>query len=361
MSARQAQQVCSNHLSYDVVVTARSAEKGKRVVQGVNPDLQHMVTFAVVGNVADEGAFDEVNRLSCHRNHCLPWQVMKSEPFDFIVHTASPYQLHFDDPVRDCLDPAIKGTTGILKSAKAYAPTVKRVVITSSSAAVLNPPNHRKVYSETSWSEVTWEQAMDPMHTYRASKVSSPPSLSSPAKLSQQKFAEKAAWDFIASEKPNFDLATINNTYTFGPVPNSLDSLDNLNTSNHRIRDLVLGHMRNGVQPTAPVFTFVDVRDVALAHVRALSVPEAGGSRFYLVGGFFSNPRVAQIIRKNFPQLEDKLPPFDTKDDFPDDHWQFDTTKSKKVLGLEYVGLEKSVVDTVQSMLGRKEWGILKV
>lgn len=96
---------------------------------------------------------------------------MKTEPFDFIIHTASPYQVHFDDPVRDCLDPAIKGTTGILKSAKAFAPTVKRVVITSSSAAVLNPPNHRKVYDETSWSEVTWEQAMDPMHTYRASKV----------------------------------------------------------------------------------------------------------------------------------------------------------------------------------------------
>lgn len=96
---------------------------------------------------------------------------MKSEPFDYVVHTASPYQLHFDDPVRDCLDPAIKGTTGILKSIKAYNPSVKRVVITSSSAAVLNPPNHRKVYDETSWSDVTWEQAMDLKHTYRASKV----------------------------------------------------------------------------------------------------------------------------------------------------------------------------------------------
>jgi len=97
---------------------------------------------------------------------------MKSKPFDFIVHTASPYQLQFDDPVRDCLDPAIRGTTGILESAKAYAPTVKRVVITSSSAAILNPPNHPKVYDETSWSDVTLDQAMDPMHTYRASKVS---------------------------------------------------------------------------------------------------------------------------------------------------------------------------------------------
>lgn len=75
--------------------------------------------------------------------------------------------------MKDCLDPAIKGTTGILKSVKAYAPGVKRVVITSSSAAVLSPPNHpTKVYNESFWCDLTWEQAMDPRHAYRASKVS---------------------------------------------------------------------------------------------------------------------------------------------------------------------------------------------
>ena len=89
-----------------------------------------------------------------------------------MVHTASPYQLHWDDPVKDCLDPAIKGTTGILESIRAHAPSVKRVVITSSSAAILAPPNHPKVYDESSWCDVTLEQgATDRMHTYRASKV----------------------------------------------------------------------------------------------------------------------------------------------------------------------------------------------
>ena len=111
--------------------------------------------------------------------------------------------------------------------------------------------------------------------------------------------------------------------------------------------------MRNGIHPTAPVFTFVDVRDVALAHVRAMTVPEAAGKRFYVVGGFFSNHRIAGIVRRRFPQLEDKLPPAeeDEKDDFPKDHWAFDNSQSKEVLGLEYTGLEKSVVDTVESIL----------
>jgi nucleoside-diphosphate-sugar epimerase len=309
------------------VVTARSKDKGQRIVEGVNPEVRDNVSFVIVGDIAQDGAFDSA--------------VQSSPPFDYVVHTASPYQLHFDDPFRDCLDPAIKGTTGILKSIKAFAPTVKRVVITSSSAAVLNvAPDHLPVYSESNWCNVTWDQATDPAHTYRASK----------------KFAEKAAWDFVSTEKPNFDLATINNTYTFGPLPHSLTSLDNLNTSNHRIRDMVLGRMKDGIAPTAPVFTFVDVRDVALAHVRALTVPEAGGNRFYMVGEFFSNAKIAEIIRREFPQLEDKFPPREeVKSDFPEDHWKFDSSKAARVLGVEYTSLEKSVRDTVQSILERED------
>ena len=80
--------------------------------------------------------------------------------------------MNIQDPVKDFLDPAIKGTTGILKSIKAFAPSVKRVVITSSSAAVLNPDNHADVYDESFWAPVTWEQAMIPRNTYRASKAS---------------------------------------------------------------------------------------------------------------------------------------------------------------------------------------------
>jgi nucleoside-diphosphate-sugar epimerase len=109
--------------------------------------------------------------------------------------------------------------------------------------------------------------------------------------------------------------------------------------------------MREGIEPTQPVFTFVDVRDVALAHVRAMTVPEAGGKRFYVVGGFFSNPRLAAIIRDRFPQLEDRLPPADTPDDFPDDHFECDVSRSREVLGLDYTSLEKSVADTVESIL----------
>lgn len=143
--------------SYTVVVTARSEEKGKRIIDAIPADLRDRVSYVVVSDIAQPGAFDKA--------------VVSDPPFDFVIHTASPYQLHFNDPIADCLDPAIKGTTGILESIHAFAPTVKRVVITSSSAAILDPPNHRKVYDESVWSSVTLDQATEPEHTYRASKV----------------------------------------------------------------------------------------------------------------------------------------------------------------------------------------------
>lgn len=99
-------------------------------------------------------------------------QAIKSDPpFDYVLHTASPFHFNVQDPVKDFLDPAIKGTTGILNAIKAHAPTVKRVVITSSFAAIVNGKKHPKIYSEKEWNPVTWEEAMDPANTYRGSKV----------------------------------------------------------------------------------------------------------------------------------------------------------------------------------------------
>ncbi|XXH02193.1 methylglyoxal reductase (NADPH-dependent) gre2 [Hypoxylon texense] len=306
---------------FEVVTTARSDEKGRRIVQAVEPAQQERLSYVVVGDIASDGAIDSI---------------LETDPlFDYVVHTASPYHFNIQDPVKDFLDPAIKGTTGLLRSVKTRAPSVKRVVITSSSAAILNPLNHAKVYDESHWAPWKWEDALDPNKTYITSKV----------------LSEKAAWAFMDAEKPNFDLAVINCTFTYGPVQRNLPSLEAMNTSNHRIRDMVQGKMREGLPSTAPVFTFVDVRDVALAHLKATTVPEAGGNRFYVVGGYFSNKRIADVIRKSFPSLAGRLPPDDTPDDFPADVYGVDASKSKEVLGLEYTGFEKSVKDTVQSML----------
>jgi nucleoside-diphosphate-sugar epimerase len=139
----------------------------------IDQAFRQRVSFAIVDDIVKEGAFDEV---ACkHLQEVLVTDtnqvVMSSPPFDYVVHTASPYQMSWEDPQKECLDPAIKGISGLLESLYRHAPAVKRVVFTSSSAAILNPPKHPKVYDESSWCKITWEEAMDPVHTYRASKV----------------------------------------------------------------------------------------------------------------------------------------------------------------------------------------------
>ena len=163
-------------------------------------------------------------------------------------------------------------------------------------------------------------------------------------------FAEKAAWEFVEKEKPNFDLATINPPLVFGPVVHYLNSLEALNTSNQRIRDLIQGKYKEGLPPTG-TFLWVDVRDVALAHVKAIEVPAAGGSRFFVTAGHFANKDLADNIRETHPEFASKLPPKDIPSDFPADVYGYNNKKSIDILGLEYIPLKKTVADTVDTLL----------
>lgn len=98
--------------------------------------------------------------------------VVSSPPFDAVVHTASPYHFNSKDNKKELLDPAINGTVGLLNAVHQNAPTVKRVVITSSSAAILDQSQPTKIYSEDDWCPVTEQQALiGPADGYRASKT----------------------------------------------------------------------------------------------------------------------------------------------------------------------------------------------
>lgn len=100
---------------------------------------------------------------------------------------------------------------------------------------------------------------------------------------------------------------------------------------------------------------WVDVRDLALCHVLALTKERAANERFFVVEGYFSNRDICEIIRKNFPELADKLPGKEVKGgDYPAGGlsalYRFDNSKVKDVLGVKFRGLEESVTDLVKSL-----------
>lgn len=116
------------------------------------------------------------------------------------------------------------------------------------------------------------------------------------------------------------------------------------------MRNFVQGASKDSLPPSG-TFLWVDVRDVALAHVRAIEVPEAGGNRFFVTNGYFTNKDVADAIREAYPDLESRLPPKDSPSDLPADIYGFDNKKSIEILGLKYRPLKETVTDTVRSLL----------
>ncbi|KAI1825415.1 hypothetical protein F4861DRAFT_199303 [Xylaria intraflava] len=308
---------------HSVVTTVRSTQKGKRILDAHPAYSRDKLDFVVVEDIAQAGAFDKA--------------VISDPPFEAIVHTASPFHFNVQDNKKDLLEPAINGTVGLLESTHKYAPTVKRVVVTSSSAAILDPQQPTKVYSEADWCPITEEQALDgPGNGYCASKT----------------FAERAAWDFVRDKKPSFSLAVCNPPLVLGPILHYLDSLASLNTSNQRIRDIMSGAAKQGLPPTGS-HLFVDVRDLALAHALAVERPEAGGKRFFIVARKYSNKQITQIIADNFPHLRENLPTGDAlkSGDFPAiGSYGFDNTLSVQTLGMTYRSLEASIVDAVKSL-----------
>lgn len=167
---------------------------------------------------------------------------------ELVLHTASPYVLDATDPQKDLVEPAVMGTRNVLESCH-RAGTVRRVVSTSSMAAITDEPDGERVLTEADWNE---KSALE-RNPYYLSKT----------------LAEKEAWRFVREDAPGLELVVINPFLVIGP---SLSP--GLNTSNQMFADLL-----KGVYPGIMSLTwgFVDVRDVALAHVRAMEMPSASG------------------------------------------------------------------------------------
>lgn len=89
----------------------------------------------------------------------------------------------------------------------------------------------------------------------------------------------------------------------FGPIHPKLQTLDNLNTSNQRIRDMMLGKLADEIPPGG-VNIWVDVRDLALAHIRAAERSEAAGKRFFVTAGYYSNRELADDVRELLPDVK---------------------------------------------------------
>lgn len=312
---------------YSVRCIVRSQEKADQILKTFLSQ-ESKLDFGIVPDMTVPGAFNEVLR-------CTP-------PLEAVFHQASPITFKPEASNEDFLLPAITGTMELLKSIKAHAPSVKRVIYTASCATIFdveaeikNPSG--RTYTEADWNPITYSIALNgtKAQAYRGSK----------------KFAELAIFKFVEEEKPNFDVVSIIPPYIWGPMK-LVQRLDGLNTSTKRIYDEFMNSKKDAAVPSDWFPWYVDVRDLAGAHLSALRTPEAGGERFIVVKKGISSQEICDLLRGRFPELKERTPigTPGTKSGAVG-AYEISNEKAKRILGLNLRSDEDCFVELAKQLL----------
>jgi dihydroflavonol-4-reductase len=173
---------------------------------------------------------------------------------EVVFHTASPFFNKVKNPQRDLVDPAVNGTINVLSSVN-RTESVKRVVLTSSVAAIIGDAADCRTYPGGIATEEQWNLTSSLSHQpYSYSKT----------------LAERKAWD-MAKAQNRWDMVVINPSFVIGPGLKAHSNSESYNI----IRQMANGMLRFG----APDFSIgvVDVRDLAEAHYKAGFLQQANG------------------------------------------------------------------------------------
>lgn len=196
---------------------------------------------------------------------------------DIVLHTASPFVLDgYTDANEALVRPAVEGTRHVLEAAK-RCHSVKRVVLTSSVAAVFGDNIDFAQGGKAMLGDDDWNTTSSVDHNpYQYSKVA----------------AEREAWK-IAGSQSHWDLVTICPAMVYGPSLTRGSQSGSIDT----LLQMGDGRLRTGV----PDLTYgvVDVREVARAHLLAAFTPEAKG-RYLLVARDMSMLEIARVLRERF-------------------------------------------------------------
>ncbi|MDX2469275.1 MAG: NAD-dependent epimerase/dehydratase family protein [SAR324 cluster bacterium] len=266
------------------------------------------------------------------------------EGCELVYHTASPFTMAVQDPVKDLIEPALLGTKNVLEAANRVT-SVNRVVLTSSCAAIIGDTADLLDLPNCTATEEIWNESSTEKHQpYSYSKT----------------IAEKEAWK-INEAQSRWDLVTINPTLVLGPGINPNGTSESFNI----FKQLGDGTMKAGV-PNLDIGT-VDVRDVAEAHYKAGFTASAKG-RHLVSAKSITLLEMAKILDDHFgdayPFPKKELPKFmvwlvgpfvgmprkmvSRNIGYP---WKVDNSKAKKELGIEFKQPEEYVVSFFQQLI----------
>ncbi|KAG6832867.1 hypothetical protein H0H87_012800 [Tephrocybe sp. NHM501043] len=262
---------------------------------------------------------------------------------DAVIHTAAslPERQSSEAVLAPVPQSAIDGTLNVIRQAEKAG--ITKMVVTSSIVSVLNPNNS---FTDKDWYSITKEEALKTsgFDTYRAAKT----------------LAEKELWAF-GEAHPHLDITTLNPPYLYGPLAETFT----IPTGNYTAlsTDLYIYRFLNPEGGFMSSPAHADVRDVAHAHILALTSPpssEVGRKRILIASPHgFDIKATLELIADSRPELKarltKKMPP-----EYPYDRIPFDFKRIEEVLGMskdDFRTVEETMIETVDSLMAlEKQW-----
>ena len=243
-----------------------------------------------------------------------------------VHHVASP-MIQSDDP-DEVIVPARDGTLRVLRAARDAG--ARRVVLTSSFAAVGYTPKPGAEYTEADWTD--------------------PDTPGLPAYPRSKAIAERTAWDFIDHEGGDTELVVLNPTFILGPT------LTTQARSSLQLTKAMLDGTMSLVRRQR--FGVADVRDVADLHIRAMATPGAAGKRYLALadGPTISFLQMAQILRERLGPLAERVPTEEAPGPVPP-RLIIHNERAKQELGWRPRPAETTIVETAESL---RDLGLLE-
>ncbi|KZT54404.1 NAD(P)-binding protein [Calocera cornea HHB12733] len=231
------------------------------------------------------------------------------------------------------IDDTITSVLSVLKAA-AKEPTVKRVVLTSSSVTCITPgDNGDHTLTDEDWNDDAVEKAKKLSATERGD-----PDNRLIMYCAAKTISEQEAWKWMADQKPGFEFVTVLPNANFGPF---------LCGEAHSTGGWVATFMKGDdtVARTNGNQWYIDVRDDARLHILGMSEPQLAGKRIWAAAGPFGWNDVLAPLRKAFPGA----PVPEGQKEWVSSPMKVDSELGRTLLG-GWISLEESVVDTAKSL-----------
>lgn len=259
--------------SHCIAALLQNGYRVKATLRSMNriPEVKQLLSVAGIRH------FEKLSFVQADLSDEAAWKTA-AEGCRYVIHTASPTPNFIAKHEDEYIVPAVNGVLYVLRAAKAAG--VERVVLTSAFGAICYGTNKRAPYTEEDWTDLSKD-----IPAYQKSKT----------------LSEKAAWEYVNSEGKGLELAVVNPVGVLGPVLGADYS--------HSIQ--FISQMLNGAIKGVPKITsvYVDVRDVADLHIKAMTHPEANGQRFLATSGeALSLLDIANILRNELGRNAAKVP-----------------------------------------------------